>query len=221
MLRKLLRRATPSSRSDDSAPDMDRWLAVGLTNPEGEYAGTRHNIGADVIRVLAARQSADLKPHKAQALVADTWDRPGGTPISLAVPFGYMNNSGGPVQQLVRFYKVPTAKVIVVADELDLEPGVLRIKRGGTSGHNGFRDVKNSLGADDYIRIRFGIGRPPGQMPAAKYVLQRFNAAERAELIDVAVEQAADAVLQIVAEGIEATQTRVHTADEGPQGTGS
>ncbi|MEE8601758.1 aminoacyl-tRNA hydrolase [Euzebya tangerina] len=190
---------------------MDRWLAVGLTNPEGEYGGTRHNIGADVIRALAARQSTDLKPHKAQALVADTWDRPGGTPLTLAVPFGYMNNSGGPVQQLVRFYKMPTERVIVVADELDLEPGVLKLKRGGTSGHNGFRDVKNKLGADDYIRLRFGIGRPPGQMPGAKYVLGRFSTSERAEVIDVAVEEAADTILRIVGDGFDAAQNRLHT----------
>ena len=214
VLRTLLRRATRSSRQDD-APDVDRWLAIGLTNPEAEYGGTRHNIGADVVRALADRQSVDLKPHKAQALVADTWDRPGGIPISLAIPFGYMNNSGGPVQQLVRFYKVPTDRVIVIADELDLDPGVLKIKRGGTSGHNGFRDVKNKLDADDYIRIRFGIGRPPGRMPAAKYVLQRFGSAERADVIDVAVQRAADAVLQIVTDGVEATQNRVHTTD-GP-----
>lgn len=217
LLRKVL---TRSSRSADSSviaeTDVDRWLAVGLTNPEAEYGGTRHNIGADVIRRLAERLGTDLKPHKAQALVADTWDRPGGTPLSLAVPFGYMNNSGGPVQQLVRFYKVTTDRVIVVADELDLEPGVLRLKRGGSGGHNGLKDVKNKLGADDYIRIRFGIGRPPGQMPTVKYVLQRFGASERADVIDIAVEQAADAILQILEKGLDPTQQHVHT-DDGPR----
>ncbi|MGI9015849.1 MAG: aminoacyl-tRNA hydrolase [Euzebya sp.] len=190
---------------------MDRWLAVGLTNPEAEYGGSRHNIGADVVRALATRLGADLKPHKAQALVADSWDRPGGTPLSLAVPFGYMNNSGGPVQQLVRFYKVATSQLIVIQDELDLEPGVLRVKRGGTGGHNGMKDIKQKLGADDYLRIRFGIGRPPGQMPAARYVLQRFAAAQRRDIIDVAVQQAADTVLMLLDVGLEATQNHVHT----------
>lgn len=193
---------------------MDRWIAVGLTNPEAEYGGTRHNIGADVIRALARRQSVDLKPHKAQALVADTHvpDGQGGTaPLTLAVPFGYMNNSGGPVQQLVRFYKVAPERLIVIHDELDLEPGVLRLKRGGAGGHNGVRDVRQKLSGEDFLRLRFGIGRPPGRMPGAKYVLQKFSTAERADVIDVAVEHAVDAVLQLIADGLDATQNRVHS----------
>lgn len=193
---------------------MDRWLAVGLTNPEAEYGGTRHNIGADVIRAAAARHHVDLKPHKAQALVADTFVQAGSDriPVTLAVPFGYMNNSGGPVQQLVRFYKVPTERLIVVQDELDLEPGVLRLKRGGSGGHNGIRDINQRLGAKDYIRLRFGIGRPPGRMPGAKYVLQKFPTKERTDVVDIAVEHAVDALVQVISEGLEATQNRVHTA---------
>ena len=192
---------------------MDRWLAVGLTNPEGEYGGTRHNVGADVVRALAGRHHVDLKPHKAQALVADTRLGTGADaiPLSLAVPFGYMNNSGGPVQQLLRFYKVPADRLIVVCDELDLDVGVIKVKRGGSGGHNGLRDIKNRTGSDDYLRVRFGIGRPPGQMPAARYVLQRFGAAERAEVVDVAIEQAADAVELLITDGLEATQNRIHS----------
>ncbi|CAN5378292.1 aminoacyl-tRNA hydrolase [soil metagenome] len=202
-------------RADQAGdPDVDRWLVIGLTNPEGEYGGSRHNIGADVVRALAARLHADLKPHKAQALVADTRladpGDPVGIPLTLAVPFGYMNNSGGPVQQLVRFYKIPTDRLIVVQDELDLEPGTIRLKRGGSGGHNGVRDVKQRLGADDFLRVRFGIGRPPGQMPTARYVLQRFGSAERPE-IDVAVQHAADAVELLVAQGLETAQNRIHT----------
>ncbi len=192
---------------------MDRWLVVGLTNPEGEYGGTRHNIGADVIRALAARQRVDLKPHKAGALVADT--RLGspvdGIPITVAVPYGYMNNSGGPVQQLVRFYKVDPSHLVVVHDELDLEPGVIRLKRGGSGGHNGVRDVKARLASEDFLRVRFGIGRPPGQMPGARYVLQRFHPGERADVIDVAVQEAADAVELLVREGLDQAQNRVHS----------
>ncbi len=192
----------------------DRWLAVGLTNPEAEYGGTRHNIGADVIRRLAARQHVELRPHKAQALVADTMVGTGvdAVPLTLAVPYGYMNNSGGPVQQLLRFYKVPSERLIVVCDELDLEPGVLRVKRGGSGGHNGLRDIKARTGAEDYLRIRFGIGRPPGRMPAAAYVLQRFGAGERTDVIDIAVEHAADAVLTLMREDLQSAQNRIHAS---------
>lgn len=190
---------------------MDRWVVVGLTNPEGEYGGTRHNIGADVVRAMAARLGVDLKPHKAQALVADTHlgGAIDGIPVTLAVPFGYMNHSGGPVQSLVRFYKVPTDHLVVVHDELDLEPGVIRLKRGGAGGHNGLRDIKQRTGADDYLRVRFGIGRPPGQMPAARYVLQSFATAERPE-IDVAVQEAVDAIELLVRRGLEDAQNQVH-----------
>lgn len=193
---------------------MDRWLAVGLTNPEAEYGGTRHNIGADVVRALAARHSVDLTPHKAQALVADTRLGVGvdAIPLTLAVPFGYMNSSGGPVQQLLRFYKVPPERLIVVCDELDLDVGTVKVKRGGSGGHNGLRDIKNRIGSDDYLRVRFGIGRPPGQMPAARYVLQRFSAAERADVVDVAVQQAADAVELLITDGLEPTQNRIHAS---------
>ena len=190
---------------------MDRWLVVGLTNPEAEYGGTRHNIGADVVRVLAARHHVDLKPHKAQALVADTHlgSPVDGIPLSLAVPFGYMNNSGGPVQQLIRFYKVDPDHVIVVHDELDLEPGTIRLKRGGSGGHNGLRDIKQRTGSDAYLRVRVGIGRPPGQMPAARYVLQRFASGERPD-IDVAVQEAADAVELLITAGLDDAQNQVH-----------
>ncbi len=201
------RPATP-----DAGDSMDRWIAVGLTNPEGEYGGTRHNIGADVVRHLAARQHVDLRPHKAQALVADTMLGVGAdaVPLTLAVPFGYMNNSGGPVQQLLRFYKVPPTRLIVVCDELDLEPGVIRVKQGGTGGHNGLKDIKQKLSSEDYLRVRFGIGRPPGRMPTAAYVLQRFPTKERADVIDVAVARAADAVETLIHHELADAQNRIH-----------
>jgi hypothetical protein len=103
--------------------DGDRWLVVGLGNPEAEYGGTRHNVGADVVRRLAERLGASFKPHKAQAQVADTFDRPGGTPLSLVVPFGYMNRSGGPVQQAMAFYSLDHDRLVVVHDDLDLDLG--------------------------------------------------------------------------------------------------
>ena len=189
---------------------MDRWLIVGLGNPEGEYGGTRHNIGADTVRLLASRLGASFKPHKAQVLAADTWTHPGGTPLTLAIPFGYMNNSGGPVQQAMTFYKVPLERLVVVHDELDLELGVVRLKKGGgPGGHNGVKDVISRCGRE-FHRVRIGVGRPPGRQDPADYVLKRFNAKDR-EVVDVAVEKAADAVLDLVSLGLEAAQNRHHS----------
>lgn len=191
--------------------DGDRWIVVGLGNPDAEYAGTRHNIGADVVRRLAVRLGASFKPHgKVPAQVADTWDRPGGTPLSLVIPFGYMNTCGGPVQQALAFYKVGHERLIVVHDDLDLPPGALRLKRGGgDAGHNGLRDIRSRTGSGDFLRVRVGIGRPPGRMDPAAYVLRRFSAAER-DTVDVAVEEACDAIVDLVAEGLEAAQNRHH-----------
>jgi PTH1 family peptidyl-tRNA hydrolase len=190
--------------------DGDRWLVVGLGNPDAEYGGTRHNVGADVVRALAGRLGVTFKPHKARAQVADTWDRPGGTPLSLAVPFGYMNESGGPVQALTAFYKVPHERLVVVHDELDLAFATLRLKRGGgTAGHNGLKDVQRRTGSPDFTRVRIGIGRPPGRQDPADYVLKRFATKERDE-IDVTIAQAGDAILTLVADGLEAAQNRFH-----------
>ena len=184
---------------------------MGLGNPEGEYGGTRHNIGADTVRLLAQRLGVSFKPHKAQVLAADTWTAPGGTPLTLAIPFGYMNNSGGPVQQALAFYKVPLERLVVVHDELDLELATVRLKRGGgPGGHNGVRDVDNRCGRD-FNRVRIGIGRPPGRQDPADYVLKRFPAKDR-ELIDVAIQRAADATLDLVVMGLEAAQNRHHAA---------
>jgi peptidyl-tRNA hydrolase, PTH1 family len=188
----------------------DRWLVVGLGNPEAEYRGTRHNIGADVVRRLADRLGSSFKPHKVQAQVADTWDRPGGTPMSLVVPFGYMNNSGGPVQQAMTFYKVPHERLVVVHDDLDLDLGKLRLKRGGgTAGHNGLKDIQRRTGSPEFVRVRLGIGRPPGRQNPADYVLKRFSSREREE-IDITVERAADAILDLVGAGLETAQNRHH-----------
>jgi peptidyl-tRNA hydrolase, PTH1 family len=189
----------------------DRWVVAGLGNPAAEYGGTRHNVGADVVRRLAERVGVAMKPHKkVQAHVADAFDRPGGTPLSLIVPYGYMNRSGGPVQQTLAFYKVPHERLVVVHDDLDLVPGKLRLKRGGgDAGHNGLRDIRQRTGSGDYLRVRVGIGRPPGRQDPADYVLKRFSRAEREE-IDVVVEEACDAVLDLVHDGLEAAQNRHH-----------
>ncbi|MGH8933364.1 MAG: aminoacyl-tRNA hydrolase [Egibacteraceae bacterium] len=190
--------------------DAGRWLIVGLGNPEAEYGGTRHNIGADVVRLLAGRLGASFKTHKASASVADTFDRPGGIPLSLAVPSSYVNTSGGPVQRLASFYKVPPDRILVVHDEIDLPFGVLRLKfGGGTAGHNGLKDAQRALGTPAFHRARIGVGRPPGRQDPADFVLRRFSASER-ETIDVLAEETADAILFLVSDGLEAAQNRYH-----------
>jgi len=189
---------------------VDRWLAVGLRNPERQYGGTRHNVGADALRVLAGRLGASFKPHKAGAEVADTLTRPGGVPLTLALPSRYMNESGGPVQAVQAFYKVGHERLIVVHDEIDLPLAALRLKRGGgTAGHNGLRDIVGRTGGPDFLRVRIGVGRPQGRQDPADYVLKRFHPREREE-IDVTLELVADAVVSLVEEGLEATQNRFH-----------
>lgn len=194
----------------DREVETDRWLVVGLGNPEREYGGTRHNVGADTVRLLAKRLGASLRTHKVGGEVADTFDRPGGTPLSLVVPPGYMNDSGGPVQRASAFYRVPGDRLVVVHDDLDLAPATLRLKRGGgTAGHKGLKDIERRLGTPDFLRVRIGVGRPPGRQDPAAYVLKRFAPSEREE-VDVTIEDAADAILLLVADGLEAAQNRYH-----------
>ncbi|WP_454084559.1 aminoacyl-tRNA hydrolase [Georgenia sp. Marseille-Q6866] len=195
----------------------DTWLVVGLGNPGPKYAGNRHNVGRMVIDVLARRAGSSLTSHKARAHVADArlGVLPGGAPgprVVLAIPGTYMNLSGEPVSALLRFYDIPPERLLVVHDELDLPPSTLRLKRGGgEGGHNGLRSISASTGTKDYVRLRVGIGRPPGRMDAADFVLRDFAPAERPELL-VTLEEAADAVEQVVIEGLEKAQLRLHTA---------
>lgn len=199
-------------RATAEVPAADRWLVVGLRNPEREYGQTRHNLGADVVRVLAHRLGAPLKAaSKLRAETADTFATPRGTPVTLVLPGGYMNESGGPVQAAANFYKVPRERIVVVHDDLDLPPAALRVKQGGgAAGHNGLKDVTSRLGGPDYHRIRIGIGRPPGRQDPADYVLRRFSAADR-EQVDVTLELAADAVLSLIRDGLEPTQNRYNS----------
>ncbi len=195
----------------------DTWLVAGLGNPGPKYAGNRHNVGRMVVDVLARRAGSSLTSHKARAHVADArlGVLPGGAPgprVVLAIPGTYMNLSGEPVGALLRFYDIPPERLLVVHDELDLPPSTLRLKRGGgEGGHNGLRSVSASTGTKDYVRLRVGIGRPPGRMDAADFVLRDFSPAERPELL-VTLEEAADAVEQVVTEGLEKAQLRLHTA---------
>ncbi|MEU8620168.1 aminoacyl-tRNA hydrolase [Streptomyces sp. NPDC048623] len=191
---------------DANAP----WLIVGLGNPGPEYAGNRHNVGFMVADLLADRIGGKFKrAGKAQAQVVEGRMGPPGPAnrrVVLAKPMSYMNLSGGPVTALRDFYKVPTAHIVAIHDELDIDYGVLRLKiGGGDNGHNGLKSMTKSMGAD-YHRLRFGIGRPPGRMQVADFVLKDFSSTERKEL-DYFVDRAADAVECLVAEGLERAQS--------------
>ncbi|MEN8655716.1 aminoacyl-tRNA hydrolase [Streptomyces sp. 21So2-11] len=181
------------------------WLIVGLGNPGPEYAANRHNVGFMVADLLAERMRSKFKAHKARAQVVEGRvgaPGPAGRRVVLAKPLSYMNLSGGPVAALRDFYKVETANIVAIHDELDIDYGVLRLKLGGgDNGHNGLKSMTKSMGPD-YHRLRFGIGRPPGRMQVADFVLKDFSSTERKEL-DFFVDRAADAVECLVTEGLE------------------
>lgn len=186
------------------------WLIVGLGNPGPQYQATRHNIGQMVVDELAARRGETLRAHKANARVAETWLRPGGPKLVLAVPSSFMNVSGGPVSALARFYDVPPERTIVIHDELDIPFDTVKLKiGGGHGGHNGVRDIAKALGTPEFVRVRTGIGRPPGRQDPADWVLSPFGSTERAQL-PLLVGEAADAVEAIVADGLVAAQQRHH-----------
>lgn len=186
----------------------DRWLVVGLGNPGPGYAGNRHNAGFLVLDLLAERTGSRFKAHKGRADVVE--GRLAGVPAVLAKPKSYMNESGGPVASLRDFYKVPVERIVVVHDELDIPYGALRLKAGGgDNGHNGLKSLTRSLGSRDYLRVRFGIGRPPGRQDPAEFVLKDFAAAERKEL-PFYVDRAADAVEALLTGPLEAAQNTFH-----------
>jgi PTH1 family peptidyl-tRNA hydrolase len=202
---------------------------VGLGNPGTEFAGTRHNAGADVVAVVAERHRARLKAEKGlHSQVGEV--RIGDRRVLLAIPQTYMNESGRAVAPLVRRAGIDQAdsptdqplaqRLIIVHDELDLPSGRVKIKAGGgTAGNNGLKSIEGHLHTSEYLRVRVGIGKPPGRQPGADYVLKRPGAAERA-VLDVAIEVAADAVEAIVTEGPDAAMNRVNAADGGSTGTG-
>lgn len=186
----------------------DLALIVGLGNPGPRYEGNRHNVGFLVADELAARVGGKFKAHKAGAEVVE--GRLGDVRAVLAKPRSFMNISGGPVAGTSKFYKVAPESVIVIHDELDLPYGTIRLKRGGgENGHNGLRSITKSLGTRDYLRVRFGVGRPPGRMDPADYVLKDFSGVERKELAFF-VDLCADAVEALAQEGLEAAQNRFH-----------
>jgi PTH1 family peptidyl-tRNA hydrolase len=187
----------------------DVWLVVGLGNPGPGYAGNRHNVGFMVADLLADRMSARFKAHRSRAEIVE--GRLGGQRVVLAKPRSYMNESGGPVSALLDFFKVPLDRLAVVHDELDLPFGGLRLKLGGgDNGHNGLKAVRRSVGSGEFHRVRVGIGRPPGRMDPASFVLRDFSGTERKQL-DLEVDRAADAVEALVSEGLERAQNTYNT----------
>lgn len=186
----------------------EAWLVVGLGNPGPDYAGTRHNVGQMVLDVLAARAGSGFKAHRRgrAEVVEGRLSGPGSPRAVLAKPRSYMNESGGPVASLRDSFTVPTERCVLVHDELDIPFGAIRLKLGGgDNGHNGLRSVRRSLGTGDFLRVRVGIGRPPGRQDPADFVLKPFSATERKEL-DLVLERAADAVEALLVDGLARAQ---------------
>lgn len=192
----------------------DTWLVVGLGNPGTRYEATRHNIGYLVVDELLERMSSALTRTKARAQAATgrmpgTGGRPGDRAV-LVRPSTYMNESGQPVGQLARFHSVTPDRVIAIHDDVDLDFDSVRLKKGGgEGGHNGLRSLTSHLGTRDYLRVRAGVGRPPGRMDTADYVLGRFSAQER-ETLPIFVSDLADAVEAVIADGLVTAQQRFH-----------
>jgi PTH1 family peptidyl-tRNA hydrolase len=208
-------------------------LVVGLGNPGSEYVGTRHNVGAAAIELLARRHNLALAVDKklrartatgpitaavpgAVGVTGTSAAVPGVSRATVAVPSTFMNNSGESVTLLVRRVlgersTADLARLVVIHDELDLAPGVVRVKLGGgTAGHNGLKSIGAHLHNFDFARIRIGIGKAPGSMPGANYVLRRVDRAE-AEILDIGIERAADAAEAIAAEGVERAMNLFNT----------
>lgn len=188
----------------------DQWLVVGLGNPGPGYASHRHNVGQMALDELASRIGSPFKRHKTNAVVAEGRLGPGGARLVLAKPGSFMNESGGPVSQLVRFYGTPPERLVVLHDELDIPFDTIRLKvGGGHGGHNGLRSIASAIGTPDFARVRIGIGRPPGRQDPADFVLSPFSKAERDALPNL-LGDAADATEDLIARGLLEAQQRWH-----------
>lgn len=198
----------PSVPENEPAMADDRWLIVGLGNPGSQYAANRHNVGYMCCDALASAAGTSLKRDRSRAKAGT--GRLVGVPVVLAEPMGFMNLSGGPVAALRSFYKIPDDRILVLHDELDVPFGTIRLKLGGgDNGHNGLRSITSALRTKDYYRLRIGIGRPPGRMDPADFVLRDFTASERADL-PLLLGQAADAVEVLLSAGLAAAQNQFH-----------
>lgn len=187
------------------------WLVVGLGNPGPGYSHNRHNVGQMVVDVMASRLGGKFKAHKAHAAVVEGRLGIGGPKLILAKPLTYMNLSGGPASALAKFYGIGPENVIAVHDEIDIPFESIRLKLGGgEGGHNGLRDISKALGTKDYLRVRMGVGRPPGRMSAADHVLRNFSAAERTGL-PLLLDNGADAAEMVAQHGLTAAQQHFHS----------
>ena len=190
---------------------MSSWLVVGLGNPGPAFASHRHNVGYRVADELTRRFSVRFRTLRGcRAEVAEgRLGPPGGEAprLVLAKSRTFMNETGWAVTRLLSYYKLEPAQMIVVHDELDIEPGQLRVKfGGGDNGHNGLRSIRKSLGTGDFYRVRIGVGRPPGRQDPADYLLSNIPASAR-EAIEVEIRRAADAVESLVLVGLDKTQS--------------
>ncbi|MDQ1456542.1 MAG: peptidyl-tRNA hydrolase, family [Actinomycetota bacterium] len=189
-------------------------LVVGLGNPGDEFSRTRHNVGAEVVELLARRHGGKLRGSKGRARADEV--RIGDKRVALAIPLTYMNDSGEAVGALARRLGIEPDRIVIVHDELDLEPAVLRLKvGGGLAGHNGLRSIKQHLHTDEFTRVRIGVGKPSSKERGADHVLSRVSKRER-EAMDVTIEEAADAVERIVTDGVEAAMNRYNGRAAGP-----
>ena len=194
---------------------MNLWLVVGLGNPGPTYASHRHNVGFLVVEELARRLDARFSaPRGMRAEVAEGRLRAPGTEaakLALMKSRAFMNDTGSPVNKVMSYFKVEPDRMVVIHDELDIEPGQLRVKLGGgDNGHNGLRSIRGTLGTGDFYRVRVGVGRPPGRQDPADYLLSSFSAAQRKDLA-LEVDRAADAVESLVEVGLEKTQSRFNS----------
>ncbi len=213
--RLLPRRSEKTSSEKTGAAktvDGDAWLVVGLGNPGPAYAGHRHNVGYLVVDELADRMGGRLRAHKSgRAQVLEGRLGLGGPRVVLGRGRCYMNESGGVVSTLLKFYKLPVDRLVVVHDELDIPFDTLRVKLGGgDNGHNGLRSIRGALGSGDFYRVRVGVGRPPGRRDPADFLLSDYTPAER-KLVPFGVDRAADAVESLVTDGLEKTQQRFNS----------
>ena len=192
---------------------MSSWLVVGLGNPGPAFTSQRHNVGYRVADVLAQRVGVrfsakrGMRAEVAEGRVGSPGDD-ASSRLVLAKSRTFMNETGAAVGRLLSYYKLQPAQMIVVHDELDIDPGQLRVKfGGGDNGHNGLRSIRQSLGTGDFFRIRIGVGRPPGRQDPADFLLSNFPAGAR-EDVEVEVSRAADAVESLVLVGLDRTQSK-------------
>ena len=189
--------------------DPDRWMVAGIGNPGARYAGTRHNAGVMVLEQLVEESGSSLKRHKSGCAIAEPTLH--GVRVVLARPLAYMNESGRPLRDLARWYKIPIDRLIIVHDELDLPFGEVRVKvGGGLAGHNGLRSIANHLGSKDFARVRVGISKPPGRKQGTDHVLDEFDSRERRALPEI-IDRAARAVERILEAGLERAMNEVNT----------